>query len=115
MTVARLHVCDGPSGDFLGQSQRLGIMIGEKTKRVDRLRRALNVDRVGLIVIISRAARGLEKRGLEIRIATIAVRHEGLVARVVDVTLDAVEIVGGVKIVDPVVFGILAIPPSTVR
>jgi hypothetical protein len=101
--VTVLHVLNCPVGDLFGQRERIRVYIGKKCQCVDRLRRALNVDWQRLIVIVLRSAVRLDEVSLEILEAALKIRLKLAVTTAADVAFEAIEIVSGMKIVDPMI------------
>ena len=75
----------------------------------------MNVDGVSLVVVVTWATRGLEERSDEVAVTVLEI----LLARVIpggfDVALGAIQIVAGVKIVDPMILRLFPVPPCAVR
>src|SRR3954464_8602014 len=114
MTVPVLHMTNRPVGHSRRKLERLLIIVGEVRKRLDRLRGTLAVDWPRLIVIVARTAILAEEVSLiegepaDDRVTVCVVTSR------VDVTFQAVEVVAGVKIVDPVKLRWLRVPPRAV-
>src|SRR5580704_16516822 len=110
-----LHIADGPVGYLDRKGKRLRIFRSKVCERVDRLGRTLNVDGVGAIVVILRAPGLVKEMRLEKPKAPSKLPRELGVASVLDVALQAVQIVARVEIVNPVILVVFGIPPSAVR
>jgi len=114
VSVAILHILNRPAGCPEGESERFRISGSEIGERVDRLGRTLNVDGVRALVVILRAAGCFNEVILEKTKAVRQVAGELVVAGLVDVALQAVQIVARVEIVNPMIPVFFRIPPRPV-
>src|SRR5215468_995670 len=103
VTLRCLHMCDRPMRYPTRPVKRLRIRGREKRERVDRLSGALNVDRQQAVVHVLRATVGLKEITFEVFIASQHMSGKLRVFRAVDVLLQAVKIVAGMKAIDPMV------------
>ena len=114
MAVLILHVCDCPSRHPKGSLKAFWIFIREQGQRINNLSRALDIDRLTAIVVVAWAAVLFDEVVFEICETSRQVFTPALVTRVLDVTLEAIEIVASVKIIDPMVLWIFSVVLSTV-
>src|SRR5262245_17983238 len=114
MPIGILHVIDSPLGNLLGEGKCVRVEIGEKRERVNGLRGALDVDRRSALMIIYGTAIGFEEVLLK---EVEPEQHIGLESPVtggIDVVPQAVQIVARMEVINPVIFGLLAVKPGTV-
>ena len=114
VTVAALHFSEGPVCDSGGKFERPRILVRKEGERVDRLGCALNIDGIRPVVIIAGTPCFFKEDPFEIVVAPFHLWTETVVPGRVLIPLEAVEIVSGMEIIDPVVLGILSIPPGSV-
>ena len=74
----------------------------------------MNVNRISPVMVIARATGGLEKCFAEIAVTTVKVLLAPIIAGRPNIALDAIEIIAGVEIVDPVKLRFFAIPPGAI-
>ena len=110
-----LHMPERPRRDPLSEFETSGIVTPETRQRVDSLGGALDVDGKRAGVIILRPSRFLEEMLHEELETAAKAGAEFIVADAVEVGFQTVEIVTGMKVVDPVIFPSLGVPPRSVR
>src|SRR6266850_358328 len=114
MAVGSLHIGDGPTGDLDGKLEAFRILTGKGGERFDGLGGTLAVHGVTPVMIVLRAAVGLEEVCFVKFQAGNEVRAPGTILRGLKAGLEAVKIVASVKVVNPVVLWILAIRPGAI-
>src|SRR5712692_8935028 len=112
ITGAILHICDRPLRDLDRQGQALGIPIVKEHEGIDRLRATLNVQGHGLVIVVSRCSVRKKERRLPPFVSIHQLLIETVIARALLVIFKAVENVGGVKVIDPVMICRLGIVPG---
>src|ERR1700722_827051 len=110
-----LHCSDRPGGHFLSQLETLWVTVRKERKSFDRLRDALNIYGIRPRVVVLRAPTVLKEVSLVVRQAFLQVGKEFVIAAGLYVTIEAVEVVAGMKIVNPLVVGCFGVPPGTVQ
>src|ERR1043166_443458 len=107
--VLILHVTDRPVSDLAAEPERLSVLIGETSQRVDGLSGTLDVDGISLVVVVLRTPVSLEEVVFEELITALEVILKTVVSGAFHVALERIEIVTGVEVVDPTVVGSLAV------
>src|SRR5215472_11089335 len=90
------------------------VKAGEIGEGFDCLRRTLNVYRIWPVVIVAGASRRSKEFRLEVSEPAIQLRLESLIARALDVTFEAIQIVSSMKVVNPALVRVLSVIPAAV-
>src|SRR2546425_1362976 len=98
-----LHIANGPGGYRVCEFIAGGVALRKSGQGVDGLRHALNVDRVSSRVVVLRATIVFKEMILVEGQPAVEVGTKLLVATRFDVTIQTIEIVPRMEIVDPVI------------
>ena len=109
-----LHIPNRPERNLLREHPAFQIPVRKQRQRVDGLSGALDVHRVSAVVVVLRATAIFEECRREISQASLEVRAKFIVAARFKIAVQAVEVVASMKVVDPMKFWLLGIPPRAV-
>lgn len=115
VTGGILHVRNRPLRDLYRQWQAVRIAVVEKGQSIDCLRAALNVERQGFAVVVSRGSIRQKESLLPVLVSTRQFLVEAVISRALLVTLKAIQNVRCVEVVNPVRIGRLGIVPGCIR
>src|SRR3984957_20854231 len=111
MTVPILHVLNNPKGGPNRQVQTRRVQLRKGGQCLYRLAGALNVSGIVPIMVVLRAAVGFEKIGLVVPQPVLEILAPALISGRVNIMLETVEVVAGVKVIDPLELGLFGVPP----
>ena len=110
-----MHVGNCPTRHFDGKIEALGILAGKGGERFDGLGRALAVYRVTPIMVVFRTAIVLKKVLFVVVQPFAKIWTPRFVSRALEIALQAIEVVAGMEVVNPVIFRIFTILPGPVE